>query len=335
MTKADTTRIGWAYETTPGTAALKLAGDTAYRFGDRDPQIKKYQAMTIENLIAVYNVYNSRTPKFVKGGRGFPTFKQIFNPITAQPFVWAKGKTTINGGGAGVHTFEPLLTTEEQYPLTIRWEEVGGTNDRVIQAVGSYCVGLFARAYYGNRFLVQTEWAFQTIEDDGDSRPILTTAPGAAGGADVDAIYNGSPIVVYDVGGGSEATLTDVVGAEWTIKRNYTPVLNSTKTAQTIYLEGFEPVELILTALMEDDAKWDDFIDFNIRDYSVQVKKPDNTNYITNLFDNVAPLRAIKTADVDKGLIESKLICKAEKVTGTFTFEGAGAWATHFKGVVV
>jgi hypothetical protein len=229
---------------------------------------------------------------------------------------------------ASPDTFEPNALGTTKKSLTIRWEEDEGTNDRVIQAVGCYAVELYGRGQIGSPLYLDVDFAFSKIEDDGDSRPILTTAPAAPGG--VSTAYDGYPIVVYDVGGGSEATLTDIIMAEFRIKQNWKFAKATDHLSQTIYLYTFEPVSLVLTAYMESDSKWDDFIDQATKDYSVQFKKPDGTNYVKLIFDNCKWETITRSTKVFKGLVKSSLMLKAEKATGTFTFEGEN-WGTHFK----
>ena len=93
---------------------------------------------------------------------------------------------------------------ENKKAITLRWEEDGGSNDRVIQAVGCYAKELYGRCRIGDPFLAEVDFDFMSLEENSnDSRPILTTAPGPCG--ESENMYDGNPIVVYDVGGGGEA----------------------------------------------------------------------------------------------------------------------------------
>jgi len=329
MTKSTESRLVWAYEVDYRTATIIGAASTSYWFGKYDDSIKKWNAPQLVNLIEPFWTYNSRTPTAVDKKRAFPLFTHAWLPTTAQHAVWILGKCTTTGDP---ETFEPYVVGNEKRSLTIRFEEDGGTTPRLTQGVGAYLVELYCRARIGAPYMVEGTFAISDIEDTGDgANAILTTAPTICGGADVSQTYDGNPTVVYDYLGGGSATLTDIIMAEWRLKQNYKTVMDSDDLGQAVYLYEFEDVELILTGLMETGTKWDNFIDRTPKDYSVKVQKPDADDYITWIFDNVRILQTIEESEVYKGLITSKLICKAEKATGIFTFDGSEARATHFK----
>lgn len=328
MTKATETRLCWAYETTYRTATIVGATSTSYQFGEYDDSINKWAAPTLENVLGHFWTYNSRTPTAVDKKRSFPTFKHTWNPTTAQHAVWMLGKCT----DASPDTFEPYAVGNTKKSLTVRWEEDGGSHDCLVQAVGCYLVELYGRASIGSPYVVEGVFAWSDIEDEDDgSNAVLTTMPTQCGGADVSQMYDGNPIVVYDVGGGGEATLTDIIMAEWRVKQNFKSVMDSDDLGQDVYLYEFDPVEVIFTALMESGTKWDDYVDRNAKDYSVKVQKPDGNDYINWIFDNLRVLKEVKTSEVYKGLVETKIICSAEKATGEFTFDGSETWTNHFK----
>jgi len=320
----------WAYETTPGTAAITVAASTSYEFGQYDPSIEKWQNPTIENVILEYLKYNRRTPYLEDGKRSFPTFKNVFNPTTAQFLVWILGKCT----SGTPNTAEPL-DQGSQYPLTIRHEQYGGTNEQLQQAVGSYCVSAYGRAQAGSNFTVELDWAFQKIEDEGDaSRDILTTTPTKAGGSDeVDAYV--SHTITYDKGGGGEAVIPECVKAEFRIKQDWKGALNGSATQQTVYKYQYKPVELILTAILEDNASWNDLIDRNVKDYELALYKPDESYYIKILFDACRVQKIVKSGWAYKGYYEASLILLAEEITVTFVRQGSGTFSDHYKGEVV
>lgn len=324
MTKANSTQIGFAIEDTYRTAQLDSADDTAYRFGDYDDSIQKWNSMEIENLLDIFNTYNSRTPSLITKGRSFAEWQHTFNPLTPQFAVFMLGKCT----DASPDTFEANTVGTTKKALTIRWQEQGGSNDRVVQAVGCYATECYCRAALNSPFTVQEKFNFSDIEDDGDSRPILTNSPGLPAG--VSETYDGNPIVTYDYGGGGEATLTDVIMAEWSIKQNFKIIADSDKQGQKIYLYEFTPVDIILTALMESDSKWDDFIDLSQKDYAIKVQKPDATEYIKNIFTNCYVTKISKSSEIYKGLVTSKLILQGEAWTGEFVTDVTDTWANHF-----
>jgi hypothetical protein len=325
MTKANSTQICWAYEDTYRTAALDEAGDTGFRFGDYGESISKWQSPAIENVVERYRIYSENYPRFVDGGRTFPKWKHAFNPATAQFAVFMLGKTE----SGTPNTFSPHAVDAVKKSLTVRWQEQGGSNDRVVQAVGAYPVELYCRAAIGSPLAAELTFMFSDFEDDGDSRPVLDSSPGLPAG--VEQVYDGAPVVTYDYGGGSEAVLTDVLQAEWRVKQEHELVPDDDRQGQAVYLYGFEAAELILTAVMEDDSKWDDFIDFAERDYAVKVRKPDGDDYVETILRNCRPITAKKTSKPYRGLVTTKLILKAEYLEGEYTFDGSGTWSDHFK----
>lgn len=327
MVKNTESRFCWAYETTAyRTPAITLATSTSYRFGEYDKSIAKWAAPQVEARVGDFWTYNSRTPTFTDLKLNFPEFKHTWNPTTPQHAVWMLGKCTDDTPD----TFEPYTVSTSKMPMTVRMEEDGGTTPRLTQAAGCYMTELYARAAIGSPYVVEGTFAYSDIYDVGDYA-ILTTMPTQCGGATVSQSYDGAPTVVYDVGGGGEATLTDIIAAEWRVKQNYSESMDSDDLGQTIYPNTFEPVELIMTALMESSSKWDDFIDRNVKDYSVSVYKPRGTYYIKWIFDNVRITNFQDEAEVYKGMITTKMIAKAEKVTGQFSWDGSEAFATHFK----
>jgi len=330
MTKSTTTRLIWGYEDPYRTAAINIATSISYQFGKYE-SLKEWKPPSIENVLGKFWTYDSRTPSHIDKKRKFPLFRHTWNPTTAQHAVWMLGKCT----DGAPDSFEPYAVGTEKTSITVRWEEDGGSNDMLINAVGCYLVELYCRAAIGSPYIVEGAFAWSDIEDKDDgTNAILTTTPRICGHTAVSQMYDGNPTVVYDYGGGGAATLTDVIMAEWRLKQNWKFVKDTDDLGQTIYLYEFDDVEFILTALMESDAKWDDFIDRGVKDYSVTVEKPDGDDYITWIFTNVTIITEHKKAEVNKGLVETKLICRAEKATGIFTFDGTDTWTNHFKTAV-
>ena len=318
----DTIKIGFAIEGTYRTAEIDAVGDTWYRFGDYENEMT-WKSIAIENAIQEYETYNTRKPTHVDAGRNFPIWKHTFYPRTPQYAVFMLGKCT----DAAPDTFEPYAVGNTKKSLTIRYENSGGTYDRGIQAVGAYAVEMNCRAAIGDPFSVDLGFAFSDIEDEGDSCEMLTASPSYPTGA--AEIYDGNPIVTYDHGG-SEATLTTVVMAQWQVSQKYKVIPDADKQGQKIYLYGFTPVTLTLTAVMDEDTRWNDHIDRNVKDYAVKVQKPDGDHYIDHIFENCTQVTEEYSSSPHKGLIEGKLQLQAEYMTGEFSTDVSDTWTNHF-----
>jgi len=328
MVANTTSRRCWAYETTPRTSAIIAADSVTYDFGEYDDSIQKWQVGSVENRILSSYVYNKRSPTLTDGKRKFNTFHEVFNPTTPQWLVWILGKCT----DASPDTIEPL-DTGYQYPLTIRHEEGGGTVDTFEQAVSSWCVEAYFRAAAKDPFVVDLTFAFEQYKDH-DDRAQLTTAPRSCGHTATVNAYMGMPTVTYDPDG-ADTVIPQIVKAEGRIKQNYNTTLNGTETAQTVYKNSFEPVDLTLQGIMEVNTYWDEFMDRGTQDWEVAVYKPAIANYIKMKFVNCKHVKTIKEGEPFKGYYVSTIHLRAEEVTATFVREGTDTWADHFKGEVV
>ena len=152
-----TSRRVWNYENPARTSVLNDVADTAYEFGYYGDEVTKWSMGAMANKALSYYTYDKVTPHVADGRRTFSTFKEMFNPTTAQWLLWILGKVTEDGGGgANIHLLEPL-DSGYQYPLTIRHEEGGGTETGE-QMVSSWCVGAYGRAAHGNPFLVTLDF---------------------------------------------------------------------------------------------------------------------------------------------------------------------------------
>ena len=325
-----TSRRVWNYENPARTSAIIDDDSTTYDFGEYGAEVQKWTMGAMENKVLPYYIYNKRTPTLEDGKRMFSTFKEMFNPTTAQWLVWILGKVTEDGGGANVHTIEPL-DSGYQYPLTIRHEEGGGT-ETFEQMVSSWCVSAYGRAAHGNPFLVDLEFAYEQYQDH-DDEPQLTTAPLNAGHADVSGCYRGMPTVTYDPDGTPDV-IDWVVKAEFEIKVEHSPTLNGDETQQTVYKEEFEPVNLTLQGVSSENTFWDKFMDRTQQDWEVAVYKPNTSYYIKMKFVNCIPVKITKEGEILKGFFLSTIYLKAEEVTATFTHENETNFDTHYLGEV-
>lgn len=329
VTANKTSRACWAYETTPGTAEISAADSTSYWFGEYKDDCGKWNSPFIENSTVPYWLYSSRTPTLVDIESTYPTFTWTFNPTTIQWLAWMLKYPTDTDPTVTV----AALSTGQVYPLTIRLEEKGGTNEMLTQAVGCYCVGATAIAERNKAFMVECEFAWQSLEDQGD-RAILTTAPTISGG--LDDPYMGNPIVVWD-SGGTPISLTPVWRADFKIGQNYEIVSTDEGATQTVYCHTINPVQIILYAVFETNDLWDDYIDrVGTYEMTLQVKKADNTSYQTFTFHNCRVKSIKKTGERNKGHYASVATIIAEKVEGVSDFftEGGANFSTHFKAAV-
>jgi hypothetical protein len=327
MTVNKTSRRVWAYETTPRTSAIQNATDTTYDFGNYGDEAQKWTMGSMTNKALSYYIYNKITPELADGRRTFQTFHEIFNPTTPQWLVWILGKCT----DASPDTIEPL-DSGYQYPLTVRHEEGGGT-ETFEQMVSCWCVGAYGRAAHGSPFIVDLEFAFEQYQDH-DDEPQLTTAPRSCGHTGVSNIYNGMPTVTYDPDGTPDI-IDWAVKAEFKIANNYSAVLNGAETQQTVNKHTFEPVDLTITGISNENTFWDHYMDRTQQDWEVAIYKPNTSYYKKMKFVDAIPIKVIKEGEPFKGYFMSTIHLQAEEVTATFAWEGSDTWANHFKGEVV
>jgi hypothetical protein len=330
MTTANqSSKQAWAFETVPGTNEIVAVDTTTYEFGGYNEEAKKWNFAYTENPVQAYYRYASRTPQLTKLTREFPTFKIVYNPFTAQHLNWILKNYADSDPDVDITTLDSGLT----YPLSIRFEELEGTTPANITAVGCYCVGCYVKIEKGTEALVESEFAWQSIEDIGDN-PNLTTAPSAPGGASL--AYRGTPQVIWDQGGDNHA-LTEVWKAEFHVRQTWKPTPNTAGTAQTVYIYEYEPIDIILNAIFDENTYWDDYMDRQEEDLRIKVYKPNATNHVIYDFVNAHPISFKKTGERYKGHFNSICVLRAEEMTGFTDWEtetGLSTFTTHWKGVV-
>lgn len=325
-----TSKYVWAYQAAVGTSIITAVNTVTYEFGEYNDECGKWNTPFVENNALPSWVYSSRTPTLTDLESKYPTFSHVFNPTTAQFLAWMLGKPVDADPLVTIETLDAKMTV----PLTIRCEELGGTNPQNAQAVDCYCVGLTAKAERGKSFLVETIFAWGALEDIGDN-PNLTTAPVAPGDL-LTGPYNGNPIVLWDIDGDNVA-LTGVWRADFSCQQEWEKVSSSTGTTQSIYTYKMKPVKIILSAVFLINDPWDDYVDRKATtNMTIQVKKHDDTSYITFTFTNCRIQTIKKTGDRDGPAYGSVCTLIAEKVEATsdwFT-EGGVTFATHWKAAI-
>ena len=327
-----TSRYCWAYESTPGTAEITAVNTVTYEFGNYNDDCGDWNTPFVENPSDPYYVYSKRTPSLIDAETEYPTFSHVFNPTTAQCFAWMLKKPQDSDPEVIIVALEEGMT----YPLTIRHEEAGGTVPMLTQAVGCYCVGLTVTAERDKSLQVETTFAWQKMEDlSTTTRPILTTAPVAAGDL-LTGNYNGNPEVKWDIGGDNH-TIAEVWRADWTQKQEFEIVSSDEGDTQTVYTYKFEPVQIILSAVFEDNNSWDDYFNRKVStNMTIKVYKQDLTSYILATFTNCRIVKIKKSGHRYKGHYGSVCTLIAEKVeyeSDWFT-EGGITFATHWKALV-
>ena len=317
----------WAYQAAVGTAAITAVNSVTYEFGEYNDECGKWNAPFVENNSDPSWVYSSRTPTLTDMESKYPTFTHTFLPVTAQYLAWMLKSPTNTTPTVTIATLHTGLT----YPLTIRCEELEGTNPNNAQARDCYCVGLTAKAEQGTSFIVTPEFAWGELQDIGDN-PNLTTAPVAPGDL-LTGPYDGNPIVTWDIAGDNVA-LTGVWRADFKCAQEFEIVTNDEGATQSVYPGKMKPVQIILSAVFLINDGWDDYVDRKAAtNMTIQVKKHDGTSYITHTFTNARFVSIKKTGDRNKGHYGSVATLIAEKVEGVsdwFT-EGGTTFATHWK----
>ena len=328
-----TSRYVWAYETVPGTAELVAVDSVSYEFGNYNDECGKWNSPFVEQTAVPYWAYDSRTPTLIDAETKFPTFSHVFNPTTPQFLAWMLKKPVASDPSVDIDTLDAALT----YPLTVRLEEAGGTVPCLTQAVGCYCVGLTCKAERGKEFLVETEFAWQKMEDlSNTTRPILTTAPVMPGELATGS-YAGNPIVVWD-SGGTPISLKPVWRADFNISQEFEIVSSDEGVTQTVYTYKVQPIKIILSAVFEAQDMWDDYVNrVGTYEMTIQIKKHDDTSNILFTFHNCRIQTIKKTGDRNEGHYGAVCTIVAEEVSATndwYTETGGANFATHWKAAV-
>jgi len=325
-----TSRYVWAYQAAVGTAIITAVNSVTYEFGEYNAECGKWNNPFKRNPAEARWAYNSRTGTLTDLESEFPIFSHVFNPVSAQFLAWMLGKPVDDNGNGEVDI--ETLDTDMTYPLTIRLEEIGGTKPEVIQAVDCYCVGLTCTMERGKSMIVECEFIFGDLEDFSvDARPVLTTAPLAAGL--MTGTYDGNPIVLWDIGA-DNVSIPGVWRASYRCLQENEGVSSGAGTTRTNYTYRMQPVEIMLSAIFETDDSWEDYVGRKAAtNMTIQVKKHNATNYITHTFTNCRIISIKKTGERNKGHYAAVCIMKAEKVEASsdwFT-EGGVTFATHWK----
>lgn len=324
MVKNKSSKSVWMKQAAVGTTDLDAVNDVTYEFGEYNAACGNWGIPNTENPTEDHWDYNSGTPTLVNNEREYPTFKRTFLPVTAQIYAWFQGKPVDADPNVNIST----LTSGMTYPLTIRIEELEGTHPDVVQAVDCYCVALLSNAERDKEFMVEAEFAFGKLEDidpGGDNRPVLTTAPSAAGL--MTGAYNGNPILEWN-----SVSIPGVEKAVWAESKKHTKVSADEGVIQTVHTGKSERVKLMLWGEIEVDDLWDDYKARTTRDLTIQIKKYDDVSNIMFTFTNCHIVSYERIGARYKGKYASVIKIDAEKVTEVsdwFT-EGGITFADHW-----
>lgn len=326
VVKNDSSKFLWAFQAAVGASIITAVNSVTYEFGEYKDECGKWNTPFVENKSLPSWVYNSNTPTLTDLSSEYPTFSHVFSPVTAQFLAWILGSPTDTDPTVTI----AALTSGMTYPLTVRCEELGGTNPNNAQAVDCYCIGLTAKAEESKAFLVEVEFAWGALEDIGDN-PNLTTAPLAAGL--MTNPYDGNPIVVWDSGGDAHA-IAGIWRVDFTSKKDWEKVSSSNGTIQSIKTYKMQPVDIVLSAVFQTNEVWDDYVDRKATtNMTLTIKKHDDTSNIVFTFTNCRIQTIKKTGDRNKGHYGSICVIRAERVEAVsdwFT-EGGVTFATHWK----
>lgn len=184
-------RFSWKYEDTAGTTLL--TGDVAsWYFGLYNPDVNSWNYPHIINNIVNYQIYNTRNSVLVSDGASMPPFTHTYIPTSGQHLLWQMGKKT---GTTSPLSFDAADYDKEQYAISIRGEQTGGTNTALMQLNGCFSTKLFGTIQAGRPYIVEQTWNYMNY-DDQDDHDILATAPTVP---DTSATpYVGLPTVTYD-----------------------------------------------------------------------------------------------------------------------------------------
>jgi len=325
-----TSRFVWMYQAAVGTSQITAVDSPSYEFGGYNEETGKWNGPYVENPVEEYWIYSARTPKLTDLETKYPTFKHAFLPFTAQFLNWMLGSAT----DSDPEVLLTALNSGMPVPITIRLEELEGSANvpQNANAVDCYSVGLTMKAERGTSFLVQSEFAFGSLEDIGDN-PNLTTSPLAPG--NVSGPYDGNPYVMWDIDG-DNVNLPGVWRADIRCEAVKESVSSDEGTVNTTYVYKLKPVQIVLSAVFETNDSWDDYVDRKAStNMSIKVTKHDGTSYLLLTFTNARIVSIKKTGHRNKGHYGSIMAIIAEKVEGEsdwFTEHGGSpTFATYWK----
>ncbi len=318
-----TSRLCWAYESTPREAEITAVNDTTYYFGDYLEDMKKFLAPAPEHPVQPYRYYNSREV----GGltdldAKYPTFKTQYAPVSAQFLSWMLKSHADNTPAAD--TFA-VLDTGMTYPLTIRLEQAEGTNPNNFQAVGCYNVGLYIDCALGSPVRAESEWAYCSFEDLDDNDGNLTTAPVAPAG--LSGTYDGCPNFKWN-----SNLLAQCVRVRLMLSQKWESVYDPATGKQVVYCYEYEAPQIIFSGVLEVNTVWDDFIGREARAAQIKCYKADVSTYFQIDITNVKINQYRNTGVLHKGHYEVEAICTGEAVTAEATTIADDG--THYKGTV-
>ena len=317
----------WQYQDAVGTSQITTAtgaGAVCFEFGEYNDECGKWNIPNTENPTEPHWVYNSGTPTLTNLERNFPTWKHVFLPVTAQCYAWLQGLPANEDPLIGITT----LTSGMTHPLTIRIQEAGGTHPDNAQGVDCYCIGLTSNAERGKEFLVETEFVYGAIEDVNDNDNI--TDPPLAAGL-MTGSFNGNPILEWN-----SISIPGVEKAVWMESKGRGVVSSDEGAKQTVHTYKTDPVRIMLWGGIEVDDMWDDYKARTTRNMTIQIKKYDNTSYITATFTNCRITSYERMGERYKGKYVSAIKIEAEKVTykNDWFTEGGVTFATHWKAAI-
>lgn len=322
-TKNNAQLFSYKFESTNGTAVITAASTQSYLFGGYKENFNWSPPSPEQSMAAVWtNQY--RNPTLVKSPKKYPTWKHPFSPVNAIPEFMFLGTAT----DASPDTIT-MKHTGLKHSFTSRWEYKGGTNPRRCQSIGNYCIGYYGRVGIDIDHSVELEMAWQSFEDEGD-RDELTTLPIFP--ESIDKPYTGLTEAKWDYGEAGVEDFNECVEVEITQKQNFTSVRPS-DSVQYVYPNTFEPVDLVIHAVLEQNTQWTDYIDRTItKDFAIKTVKPnDATKYKQFVFTDVAIVKAVDTGIAYDGKVLTLLQCKANKFEINFTHEGSN-FSTHYPG---
>ena len=314
----------WQYQAAVGTSIITAVNSPTFEFGEHNAESGKWNIPFVQNPTEPHWVYDSGTPTLTNLERNFPTWKHVFLPVTAQCYAWMQGKPENATPLVNISTLMPEMT----YPLTIRIEELGGTHPDNTQAVDCYCIGLTSNAERGKSLLVEAEFAFGDLEDINDN-PNLTTPPLAAGL--MTGAFNGNPILEWN-----SISIPGVEKAVWMESKEHEVVSSGGGATKITHTYKTKPVRIMLWGGIQVDDLWDDYKARTTRDMTIQVKKFDNTSYITATFTNCRITSFERIGVRYEGKYASIITLEAEKVTyvNDWFTEGGVTFATHWKAAI-
>jgi hypothetical protein len=304
------------WETTPGTTLMDAADDVTWFLGRNADDNRNISFGAFDYDLQISNKYSVRYPEITDGIAKPQEQSFSYNPVDATAYRRFMGNAT--DASPDTCTYKDTGTKKS---YTCRVEQSGGSNDKITQFNGCFTVGLNGDISLVSPYKITESFIWMNL-DDHDDHPTLTTNPtfieSATAGA--SSVYDNSFDFKRDAGG-TPAQVSEIARVNWDMTQEYKIAYG--ETDNTISLLTYNPVNLSLWGVFEQNQEWDDYFDRTTQDFSLKIWKPDRSYYQLLTFKNCHPKSWKDSGQVYKGYHESIGQYQAEYITFAFLHMGS------------